>query len=408
MLYCFLGFNMSRIVHKKPPAHTIKNVRRFNTPANRSSGSIKVYPIRANSKPNLLNRTVSLLKMEKGINLDEYTDARMLFSAIRKGQIRLIRFILIAAPKEVVNAIDLKGKTPLMISCFLKEEMSRDTIVELLLNHGAEVNVASDSGRTALSYACEHRCNDIVDILVKHASVNPDIPDIDGNTPLIHCAKVGNDVGIDILTRHFRRLGLEVDHANQKGFTALLMAAKECNIACVKILAAQGHASLRHRDKTKNYSVQDWLQHHGYTKTEIAQILPSIRKPRRRFADAIKIARLLPSIKHKEKKSLERTPSVLSTITVPITVAEFDIEPRKKKVVSRHPSLEENDRSRFAIKRLHSLQLPKIYRGTMYDSPYFDSDDEKEKRRDYRPHFEKSRQTTLEEYLTFESSSEDD
>lgn len=63
---------------------------------------------------------------------------------------------------------------------YLQEEMSRDTIVELLLNHGAKVNVVSDSGRTALSYACEQRCNDIVDILVKHASVDPDIPDIDG------------------------------------------------------------------------------------------------------------------------------------------------------------------------------------------------------------------------------------
>ena len=58
--------------------------------------------------------------------------------------------------------------------------MSRDTIVELLLQHGAEVNMVSDSGRTALSYACEHRCNDIVDILVKHASVDPDIPDSEG------------------------------------------------------------------------------------------------------------------------------------------------------------------------------------------------------------------------------------
>lgn len=240
-----------------------------------------------------------------------------------------------------------------------------------------------------------------------------------GNTPLIYCARVGNDVGIDILTRHFRRLGLEVDYPNHKGFTALLMAAKECNLACVKILAAQGHASLRHRDKTKNYSVQDWLHHHGYSKKEIAQMLPSVRKPRRKFADAINIARLLPSIKHKEKKllpsikhkekrHLERSPSIVSTITVPITVTEFDIQPRQNKALSRHRSLEENDRGRFAIKRLHSLQLPKIYRGTMYDSPYFDSDDEKEKRRDYRPHFEKSRQTTLEEYLTFESSSEDD
>lgn len=71
--------------------------------------------------------------------------------------------------------------------------MSRDTIVELLLNHGAEVNVASDSGRTALSYACEHRCNDIVDILVKHASVDPDIPDIDGMYKKLSQPRTYND-----------------------------------------------------------------------------------------------------------------------------------------------------------------------------------------------------------------------
>lgn len=111
---------MSRSMPRKPLSHTFRNVRRFNTPANRSGGSVKVYPTRTDSKSNLLERTVSLLKMEKELDLDEYTDARMLFNAIRKGQIRLVRFILIAAPKEIVNAIDLKGKTPLMISCFLK------------------------------------------------------------------------------------------------------------------------------------------------------------------------------------------------------------------------------------------------------------------------------------------------
>lgn len=230
-----------------------------------------------------------------------------------------------------------------------------------------------------------------------------------GNTPLIYCAKVGNDVGIDILTRHFRRLGLRVDHANDKGFTALLTAAKECNVACVKILAAQGHASLLHRDKIKNYSAHDWLCHHGYTNKEILQILPSVRKPRRKFVDAVNIARLLPSMKtHKEKRGLvEHSPSMVSRITVPITISEVDIQPRKKKQVTRHRSLEGSDQERFRIKRMNSLQLPKIYRGT-YDSAYYESEEDGGKRRDYRPHFEKCRRHTFDEYYTFDSSSDDD
>jgi ankyrin repeat protein len=47
-----------------------------------------------------------------------------------------------------------------------------------------------------------------------------------GNTALIYSAMAGNDTAIDILLRSFRRLGLNVDHVNQDGMTALILAAK--------------------------------------------------------------------------------------------------------------------------------------------------------------------------------------
>lgn len=51
---------------------------------------------------------------------DWNTDARMLFDAIRKGKLHMIRFILEAAPGDLTNSIDIKGKTPLMVSCTIK------------------------------------------------------------------------------------------------------------------------------------------------------------------------------------------------------------------------------------------------------------------------------------------------
>ena len=51
---------------------------------------------------------------------EDNTDARMLFTAIRKGKIRLTKFILDAAPNDIVNYADFKGKTPLIIACALK------------------------------------------------------------------------------------------------------------------------------------------------------------------------------------------------------------------------------------------------------------------------------------------------
>jgi ankyrin repeat protein len=64
-----------------------------------------------------------------------------------------------------------------------QEEKTRMKAVQLLLSRGADVNLRDDVGRTAFSYACELRCNDIVQILIKN-NVDPDIPDSEG---LWHC-----------------------------------------------------------------------------------------------------------------------------------------------------------------------------------------------------------------------------
>ena len=61
----------------------------------------------------------------------------------------------------------------------LQEEKTRCKAFQLLLSKGASVNLQDVSGRTALSYACEMRCNDIVRILVQN-NVDPDIADNKG------------------------------------------------------------------------------------------------------------------------------------------------------------------------------------------------------------------------------------
>nr|KAI8735007.1 synphilin-1-like [Biomphalaria glabrata] len=63
----------------------------------------------------------------------------------------------------------------------LKEEGTRDHMVRILKDAGADVNMKDRNGCTALIHACEQRCNDIVRILVQHCNINPDIEDIDEN-----------------------------------------------------------------------------------------------------------------------------------------------------------------------------------------------------------------------------------
>ncbi|XP_045161575.2 poly [ADP-ribose] polymerase tankyrase-1-like isoform X2 [Mercenaria mercenaria] len=221
--------------------------------------------------------------------VDVTTDARVLFDAVRHGKNHLVRFILDASSVDIVNSRDLHGKTPLMACCYTKEEGARDNTVRLLLRHGADVNATDDCGRTALSYVCERRCNDILRILIKEHNVDPDITDTNGNTPLIYSAMVGNDIACDILIRHFRRLGLNIEAINDEGFTALLMAAKHGNITCAQILVGQGKASTQHRDIKYGLSVEEWLAKKGFTLQDIKPVRQDGRG-RSRFVKLANIA----------------------------------------------------------------------------------------------------------------------
>jgi len=51
---------------------------------------------------------------------DDDADGRMLFDAIRKGKQHLVRFILEAAPGNIVNARDFNGKTALIVVSSIK------------------------------------------------------------------------------------------------------------------------------------------------------------------------------------------------------------------------------------------------------------------------------------------------
>lgn len=69
-----------------------------------------------------------------------------------------------------------------------------------------------------------------------------------GETALTYGAAAGNDVGLELIIRSFRRLGLDVDHVNKSGRTALLIAVSRGHVECAAILASDGRADTRIRD----------------------------------------------------------------------------------------------------------------------------------------------------------------
>ena len=80
---------------------------------------------------------------------------------------------------------------------------------------------------------------------------------------------VGNDTGVEILIRSFRRLGLNVDHVNNEGLTALLIASKHGFIECASILALEGKACISFRDREKGMNAEEWARAQGCLTPEI-------------------------------------------------------------------------------------------------------------------------------------------
>jgi len=90
-----------------------------------------------------------------------------------------------------------------------------------------------------------------------------------GNTPLMYSSMVGNDTAIEVLAKCFRRLGLNVDHVNDEGLTALIIAAKNGFIECASILSLEGRACISFRDPEKGYTAEEWARLQGCSTEEV-------------------------------------------------------------------------------------------------------------------------------------------
>ncbi len=80
---------------------------------------------------------------------------------------------------------------------------------------------------------------------------------------------VGNDTAVEILARSFRRLGINVDHINKEGMTALLIAAKNGFIECATILALHGRACISFRDRQNGMTAEQWARSNGCSTPEV-------------------------------------------------------------------------------------------------------------------------------------------
>ncbi|RXM31411.1 Ankyrin repeat domain-containing protein 63 [Acipenser ruthenus] len=175
----------------------------------------------------------------------EQTGTQILLDAMSNDKIHLARFILDALDGKIVNDRTERAQTPLILAVLLPDPHMRSKFMKLLLQRGADVNCQDETGRTALSYACESGHLEAVKTLVQN-NADPELVDAWGNTALIYAAVAGHTPVVEFLVRAFKRLGLEIDRPNRVGNSAVQVAKHLGYRGCVLALTNNGR-------KTQDY-----------------------------------------------------------------------------------------------------------------------------------------------------------
>lgn len=171
----------------------------------------------------------------------------MLLDAVSRGRIYQVKFLLESGTEDV-NRTDENKQTALMKAIFLPDNMQRTRykIIKILLEHGAQVNIADRNGRTALMWACIRGQEIVARKILDFSIVDIDLNASDrfGNTALFYAASVGQISTVNQLIKTLKRFGLSIEKKNAQGMTPTLEAAKQGHDECTKLLMTEGQASL--------------------------------------------------------------------------------------------------------------------------------------------------------------------
>jgi len=109
-------------------------------------------------------------------------------------------------------------------------------VVKLLLERGADVNVADNGGYTALHHAIEARYDDVSELLLNHPKLDPNARGLNGVTTLMsYVWRERKDAVQKLLDR-----GADVNAQDNDGDAALHGAAQNGNIEIIDLLVTKG------------------------------------------------------------------------------------------------------------------------------------------------------------------------
>ncbi|RUS82597.1 hypothetical protein EGW08_009671 [Elysia chlorotica] len=114
-----------------------------------------------------------------------------IFHSLKQNSLRQV--ILLLQGGCDVNVVNSSGQTPLIASLvYLYDAEARCKIVAQLIKAGADINKTDRNRKSPLTYACALNQAETVAILLKQPKINPNCADLNGVTPLMLAAGLGN------------------------------------------------------------------------------------------------------------------------------------------------------------------------------------------------------------------------
>ena len=214
------------------------------------------------------------------------TGTTPLLEAINLGMISMVKILLErqADPKQHGTINRNQPKFPLLLAA---EEGYVD-IGQLLLQHGASVNMQDDDGFSAFHGAAGHSHHEFIKMLLEEYRADPTVRLANGSMPIHTAASRGNTQSIEL----FLNVGVDVNATNNDGRTPLHWAAEKCRWDNVKCLLDKGAATdlkadgelaltaldLAYLGRNDRYRYSD--QNQAWSEEEVEDLLDRLRVSR--------------------------------------------------------------------------------------------------------------------------------
>jgi uncharacterized protein len=149
-----------------------------------------------------------------------------IFDACRTGDLTAIEMLTAANP-ALVNAVDMKGFTPLILAAYNEQQ----AVVDFLLNHGADINAQDAAGNTALMGVCFKGYKGIAKQLID-AGADVNIRNANGAPALTFAATFGQLQIAEWLLQK----GARADFPDARGKTSFDHAVIQENEAIIELI----------------------------------------------------------------------------------------------------------------------------------------------------------------------------